>query len=236
MCRACTTIFCVTTSSTATTARRAALATIACAVGAVAFAPLAAAQTTLPPGLPTRPALVFGGSTAVFFDPAVLGPLGVVAAPSGRTKVNSGGAVLFRIVDGKTTLRFPQKGVLQGVGNMTLKQASSGANLNFTDLYVKLGPTKSVLSAMTGEGIGYGGPRQTLLRIAPTAEQITVKNVAFQIKNVPVTLTATGATVFNTLFTPEPPLTPFVAGSPVGTATVKTSYYFPTPGAGSGGR
>ena len=70
---------------------------------------------------------------------------------------------------------------------MGLEQTATGRDLNFTDFTVKLGPAKSVLSAGTGSNIGYGGPRQTLLRISPTAPSVVVKGASLRVNNVPIT-------------------------------------------------
>ena len=81
-----------------------------------------------------------------------------------------------------------------------LRQPASFTSLNFTAFRVGLKPTKSVLSAESGQDIGFGGPRQTLLRIAPTRAGLVVKTSRLQMTDIPVTLTATGVTTFNALF------------------------------------
>lgn len=209
--------------------RRGMLAAIACAIAAVlAAAPMAgAAQSTQ---AANRQVLVFGGFATVQFDVALLSSLGITLAPGDTTKVTPTGGLRYKIYDGKTTLKFPQKGSILSVGNVSLEQPANTSDLNFTDFTVKLGPTKSVLSARTGANIGYGGPRQSLLRIAPTAESLIVTDVALQLKDVPITLTAAGATVFNAQFGPGLPAPPFTLGQVVGTLNVKTKYYYPTPG------
>lgn len=202
------------------TRMRAAVLAAACAsVAALAAAPTAGAATA------PRPALVFGGFATLQFDPALMAANGIVVEQP-RMTVLQAARIRFKVVDGKTTLRFPLKGTIKTVGNAVLRQRPSGINLNFTDLTVRLSSTKSVLSAKSGQGIGYGGPRQTLLRIAPTRAATVVKTSRLQMKLVPVTLTATGATTFNALFGVGRPTPPFSIGQQIGTLTVTTRWYW----------
>jgi hypothetical protein len=203
---------------------RAVVVAAACAsVAAVAAVPTAAAATA------PKPALVFGGFATLQLDPALMAANGI-AVEQPRMTVLQSARIRFKVVDGKTTLRFPLKGTVKTVGNAVLRQNPSGINLNFTDLTVRLSRAKSVLSAMSGQGIGYGGPRQTLLRIAPTRAAMVVKTSRLQLKAVPITLTATGAATFNALFGAGLPTPPFSIGQQVGTLTVKTRWYWPSPG------
>jgi hypothetical protein len=193
---------------------------IACAsVAAFAAAPIAGAAAA------PRPALVFGGFATLQLDPALMAANGIVVEQPRMTVLQSA-RIRFKVVDGRTTLRFPLKGTIKTVGNAVLRQNPTGINLNFTDLTVGLSPKKSVLSAMSGQGIGYGGPRQTLLRIAPTRAATVVKTSRLQMKVVPITLTATGTTTFNALFGVGRPTPPFSIGQKVGTLTVTTRWYY----------
>ena len=208
---------------------RAVTAAVVCAaVGALPGAALAqaGAPPDAPPKRPSGPAFVFSGFTTVKFDPALMASVGIVVEPRGSVRPGADGGLRYKIYDGRTTLKFPLKSTILSAGNAGLRQASSGSNLNFTDFTVKLGRAKSVLSAKSGEGIGYGGPRQTLLRIAPLPENVIVDEPRLQVLNVPITLTATGTTVFNTLFGAGLPAPPFALGQTVGTLNVKTKYYY----------
>jgi hypothetical protein len=201
----------------------------ACALAtALVAAPAAGAATRAQKPAP-RPALIFGGFATLQLDPALMAANGIVVEQP-RMRPLPSARIRYKIVDGKTTLRFPLKSTIKTVGNAVLRQGASGINLNFTDFTVALKPTKSVLSAMSGQGIGYGGPRQTLLRIAPTSAATTVKTSRLTMKLVPVTLTATGAATFNALFAAGVPTPPFSLGQQIGTLTVTTRWYYADSG------
>jgi hypothetical protein len=207
---------------------RALVATAACAlVGLAAVVPLAGAAESKQRR--TRLPYTFGGSTNILFDPALMASLGIVVEPRGTLRPAADGSVRYKIYDGKTTLKVPLKSTIFSAGNLGLEQESSGNDLNFTDVTVRLKPTKSVLSAQVGANIGYGGPRQTLLRIAQPPGSVIVTKTGIQLKNVPITLTAVGVTVFNTQFGAGLPTPPFALNQVVGTLNLKTKYYFPKP-------
>ena len=80
-----------------------------------------------------------------------------------------------------------------------------------------------MLSAGTGSNIGYGGPRQTHLRISPTAPSVVVKGASLRVNNVPITLTAPPARpAWNVQFATGLPVPPFAAGQVVGLLNVNT--------------
>jgi hypothetical protein len=213
------------------TRMRAVVVATACAtVAALAAAPLAAAATPTQ-AKPPRPALIFGGSATLQLDPALMAANGIVVEQP-RLTVLASARIRYNIVDGKATLRFPLKGNIKTVGNAVLRQPATFTSLNFTDVTVGLTPAKSVLSADSGQDIGYGGQRQTLLRIAPTRAATVVKTSRLKMTLVPITLTATGATTFNALFGVGRPTPPFSIGQQIGTLTVTTRWYYPNPGGG----
>ncbi len=204
---------------------RALVVAAACALSAaLAAAPLAGAATKAPAKKP-RPAFVFGGFATVQLDPALMTAYGITVEWRGKTKPTAQGGLRYKVADGTTTLRFPLKSVIKTVGNVGLEQTATGRDLNFTDFTVKLGPAKSVLSAGTGSNIGYGGPRQTLLRISPTAPSVVVKGAGLRVNNVPITLTAAGAAAWNAQFATGLPVPPFAAGQVVGLLNVNTRWY-----------
>ena len=112
---------------------------------------------------------------------------------------------------------------------MGLEQTATGRDLNFTDFHVRLGPSRSVLPAATGSNIGYGGPRQSLLGISPTAASVVVKGTHLRVKTVPITLTPAGAAAWNAQFAAGLPVPLFAAGQVVGLLNISTRWYNPTP-------
>jgi hypothetical protein len=205
------------------------LATGCALAAALVAAPGAGAATTTQ--AKPRPVLLFGGSATLQLDAALMAANGIVVEQPRMTPIPSA-RIRYKIVDGKTTLKFPLKGTIETVGNAVLRQPATFTSLNFTDFRVALKPTKSVLSAESGQDIGFGGPRQTLLRISPTRAGLVVKTSRLQMKDVPITLTASGAATFNALFGVGAPTPPFAIGQPVGTLTVTTRWYFPNAGGG----
>ncbi len=202
----------------------------ACALGAaLAAAPLAGAATKAPSKRPL-PTFVFGGHATVQFAPALMASYGITVEWRGRNKPTAQGGLRYRVIDGKTTLKFPLKSVIKTVGNVGLEQTATGRDLNFTDFHVRLSPSRSVLSAATGSNIGYGGPRQSLLGISPTAPSVVVKGTRLHVYNVPITLTATGAAAMNAQFAAGLPVPPFAAGQVVGLLNIRTHWYNPKPG------
>jgi Htaa len=211
------------------TRMRALVVTAACAlIAALAVAPLVGAAAAAPAKTP-RPALVFGGFATVQFDPALMAAYGITVEWRGTTKPTPQGGLRYKVVDGTTTLRFPLRSVIKTVGTVGLEQTATGRDLNFTDFDVKLRPAKSVLVARTGSNIGYGGPRQTLLRISPPRSSVVVRTSRLQVKSVPITLTAAGAAAFNAQFATGLPLPPFAVGQAIGALEVKTRWYYPRP-------
>jgi hypothetical protein len=172
-----------------------------------------------------KPAFVFGGFATVQFDPALMAAHGITVEPRTKVKPTATGGVRYKIVDGKTTLKYPLKSTFITVGNLGLEQFATGRDLNFTDFRISLKPAKSVLSALSGSNIGFGGPRQTMLRIAPPKESVVFKRANLQIKNVPLTLTANGVAAMNAQFGQG--AAPFTLGQVVGTLNVKTQWYNP---------
>ena len=211
------------------TRMRTLVVTGACALAAALVAAPAAGAATAAQKKPPRPVLLFGGAINLQFDPALMAATGIVVEQPRGTALPSA-AVRYKVVNGKTTLKFPPKGTIETVGNAVLRQPASFTSLNFTAFRVGLKPTKSVLSAESGQDIGFGGPRQTLLRIAPTRAGLVVKTSRLQMTDIPVTLTATGVTTFNALFGAGLPTPPFALGQVVGTLTVKTRWYYPNSG------
>jgi hypothetical protein len=209
------------------TRTRALVVATACAlVAALAAAPLAGAATKAPSKRPL-PNFVYGGFVTVQFDPALMAAYGITVEWRGRNKPTAQGGLRYKVFDGKTTLKFPLKSVIKTVGNVGLEQTATGRDLNFTDFHVRFSPSRSVLSAATGSNIGYGGPRQTLLGISPTAESVVVKGTLLRVNNVPITLTPGGAAAWNAQFATGLP--PFAAGQVVGVLNIGTRWYNPTP-------
>ncbi len=208
-------------------ARRAGIAAAACvALAGVAIAPLAGAATSTAKKKPApRPAFVFGGFATVQFDAALMAAHGITVESRSNAKPTATGGIRYKVVNGKTTLKFPLKSTFITVGNVGLEQLATGRDLNFTDFRISLTPTKSVMSALSGSNIGFGGPRQTMLRLTPAAESLVVKRDKLQLKNVPITLTANGAAGMNAQFGAG--AAPFAIGQPVGTLTIKTEWYNP---------
>ena len=210
------------------TRTRALVVATACALSAaLAAAPLAGAATKAPSKRPL-PTFVFGGFATVKFDPALMTAYGITVDWRGGRSRRRRGACATRSFDGKTNLKFPLKSVIKTVGNVGLEQTATGRDLNFTDFHVRLSPSKSVLPAATGSNIGYGGPRQTLLGISPTAPSVVVKGTRLRVNNVPITLTAAGAAAWNVQFATGLPVPPFAAGQVVGLLNINTGWYNPT--------
>ena len=210
------------------TRTRALVVAAACALSAaLAAAPLAGAATKAPSKRPL-PTFVYGGFVTVQFDPALMAAYGITVDWRQEAEADGAGGLRYKVNDGKTTLKFPLKSVIKTVGNVGLEQTATGKDLNFTDFHVKLSPSRSVLSAATGSNIGYGGPRQTLLGISPTAESVVVKGTRLRVNNVPITLTAAGAAAWNAQFAAGLPVPPFAAGQVVGVLNVSTGWYNPT--------
>jgi hypothetical protein len=210
------------------TRTRALIVATACAlVAALVAAPLAGAATKAPSKRPL-PNFVFGGFVTVQFDPALMAAYGITVEWRGKPKPTAQGGLRYKVFDGKTTLKFPLKSVIKTVGNVGLEQTATGRDLNFTDFHVRLSPSKSVLPAATGSNIGYGGPRQALLGVSPTAESVVVKGTRLRVNNVPITLTAAGAAAWNAQFATGLPVPPFAAGQVVGVLNISTGWYNPT--------
>ncbi len=188
---------------------------LAAAAGAAALALVGAssAAAKAPPKT-----FFFSGSTAILWDPAVLTPLGITAAP-GKGAVGAAEGLRVKISEGEGTTRYPLSGRIRTVKGMTLEQGTTRVTLNW--FTVGLGKGRP-LSALVGSNADWG-PRMTLFATTLRRASVVVRPGRFQLKNVPVTLTPVGAAVFNAHFGAGG--APFAAGQRVATLQLRTRSY-----------
>ena len=95
-----------------TSARPPLTALLACsAVVALAVAALAAPA----PAVAAKRIYVFGGTTTVQLDQALLAPYGIVVERRGSARGTPTAGLRFKVVDGRTTLDYPPAGKIQTV-------------------------------------------------------------------------------------------------------------------------
>lgn len=199
---------------------RALVAATSCAVAAaLAAAPVADAAKAKKKGRPVDTVYVYGGFATLQLDPAALAPFGVAVEARENAKPTSAG-LSFKVVDGKTRVIYPLNGFVQGRGSMALVQGTN--NISLTNIKARFTRKKSVLSARVGVNARYGPPG-TLLRLAPEKKAFSVKGLRWQLRQVPVSLTAAGAALFNAQFGAG--AAPFAPLQRVGTLTIKTKWY-----------
>jgi hypothetical protein len=167
-----------------------------------------------------RQIFVFGGNTTVQLDAALLTPYGIVVERRGSAKPSPAG-LRFKIVDGRTTLEYPPAGKVLTVGSMALVQGAN--NITFTWFHTTLGK-KPRLSARVGVNSGWG-PRMTPFRLTLSQPSFVVEGQDVALTNIPITLTAAGASMLNAHFV-APGQPPFTIGQPIGVLNVKTRWYF----------
>ena len=167
---------------------------------------------------------VFGGFATVQFD---LPRLAATASPSNGAEAEADGAggLRYRVIDGKTTLKFPLKSVIKTVGNVGLEQTATGRDLNFTDF-----PSGSAPPSPCSRGDGL---EHRLRRPSPDAPGHLAhgcergREGTPGVNNVPMAAAA-GAAAWNAQFATGLPVPPFAAGQVVGVLNVSTRWYNPT--------
>ena len=199
------------TSRISSPARLLAHAAIGAAALALIATPLATAKA--PPKT-----YFFSGSTTILWDSAVFTPLGVAAVP-GPGAVGANDGFRFKVTEGEGSTHYPLKGQIRSVKGMTLQQGTTRITLNWFN--VGLGAGRP-LSAIVGSNADWG-PRMTLFATKVGRASVIVKPGRFQLKDVPVVLTPTGAAVFNAHFGAGG--APFVADQRVATLQLRTRSY-----------
>ena len=215
-------------------------ALVASASMALLGAGAAVAPSLAGAAIPVKPVQVYAGTALVSIDPAVITPLGisVEGRPPSRNPGNRFGlkpaGVKMKVVGGVMRLRGTPKGQIRTVGGFALTRpdpvvpgvapSKTKVTFNWPSYSFGSGPKVSTILGVQSEW----GNRSTWFKFSLPAGTVKISAAGtLTVKNVPLALTAVGAAGMNAVFGNG--AAPFTAGQVVGTTSITTRWYLPTP-------
>jgi hypothetical protein len=215
-------------------------ALVASASTALLGAGAAVAPSLAGAAIPVKPVQVYSGTAIVSIDPAVMTPLGITVEgrPPSRNPGNRFGlkaaGVKVKVVGGVMRLRGTPKGQIRTVGGFALTRpdpvvppatpTQRKVTINWPNFSFGATPKISTVIGVQSEW----GDRSTWFRFSLPAGTVKIGAAGtLTVKNAPLALTAVGATGMNAVFGNG--AAPFTAGQVVGTTSITTRWYLPTP-------